>query len=100
MKEDDLNVSLLPKKINALRKLGVPYEQGYENQALADLEKQAEKIAKSVVTDIYNKLPKEAQKSYDKQAEIAKMKKKEIVAIIAYLQRLGTDIKAEPTETK
>lgn len=98
MKEDDLNVSLLPKKINALRKLGVPYKQGYENQALADLEKQAEKIAKSVVTDIYNKLPKEAQKSYDKQAEIAKMKKKEIVAIIAYLQRLGTDIKAESTE--
>ena len=48
-----------------------------------------------IATDIVNNLPKEVQKGLNKKAEINKMKKKEIVAIIAYLQRLGTDIKVK-----
>jgi cbb3-type cytochrome oxidase cytochrome c subunit len=35
------------------------------------------------------------QKSLNIPREIQQLKKKEIVAIIAYLQRLGTDIKAK-----
>src|SRR5690554_6264603 len=96
MKEDDLNTSLTVKKIKALQRLNVPYEKGFEDKAVADLQKQANGIAKALVADIFNKLPKNIQKTYNIDAEIAKLEKKEIIALIAYLQRLGTDINAEP----
>lgn len=95
LKENDLDVSLTEKKIRAMQKLGVPYESGYDLKAMGDLQKQAKQVATRIVTDIYNKLPKELQKDFNKDAEIAKMEKKEIVALIAYLQRLGTDIKVK-----
>jgi cytochrome c oxidase cbb3-type subunit I/II len=57
-----------------MRTLGVPYPEKYEQQALADLEAQAKEIAATID-------PKDAE-----------LHKKEVVAIIAYLQRLGTDI--------
>ena len=61
-----------------MRNLGVPYAEGYETKANKDLEKQAKKIARSLKND-------KIDVSY----------KKEIIALIAYLQRLGTDIKAD-----
>jgi cytochrome c oxidase cbb3-type subunit I/II len=89
LKENDLDVSLIEKKIEAMRTMGVPYKENYSKQAKSDLNKQALVIA----TDIVNNLPKELQKNIDKQAEIDKLKSKEIVAVIAYMQRLGIDIK-------
>ncbi len=74
--EDSYNTELTAKKISAMRTMGVPYPEGYENQAVADVEKQA--------TEIVNNL---------KDAKIKTSKDKEIVALIAYLQRMGTDIK-------
>lgn len=71
-----LDISTTEAKINALRKVGVPYESGFEKIANAELVKQAEEIAQDLQkqgVDITND--------------------KEIVALIAYLQRLGTDIK-------
>jgi cytochrome c oxidase cbb3-type subunit I/II len=62
-------------KIRAMQKLGVPYEEGYDKIANKDLEKQATEIAGSLKKDNINVAPD-----------------KEIIAIIAYLQRLGTDI--------
>ncbi|GAB3929944.1 cytochrome-c oxidase, cbb3-type subunit I [Mucilaginibacter myungsuensis] len=70
-------------KINGMRKLGVPYAAGYENIANQDLDKQAKEIAANLYAD-----------------KIEVKSDKEIVAIIAYLQRLGTDIKANKTATK
>ena len=67
-------------KINALRTVGVPYEEGYEEHANIDLDKQSEEITKSLKADGIEVLPDA-----------------EIVALIAYLQRLGKDIKAEKT---
>lgn len=73
-----LDTTTTASKINAMRNLGVPYEAGYEKQANADLQKQARAIAA------------------DLEANRVKVKSdKEIIAIIAYLQRLGTDIKAK-----
>lgn len=95
MRENDLDISTTKKKIEAMQTLGVPYEKGYENKAVADLKKQANEIAEAIVKDIYSKLPPEVQKQYNFKAEVAKLEKKEIVALIAYLQRLGTDIKAD-----
>ncbi len=71
-----LDVSTTPAKINAMRSLGVPYEKGYENFANQDLEKQAIEITKDLIN---NGIPAESDK--------------DIIALIAYLQRLGTDIK-------
>jgi len=73
-----LDTTTTASKINAMRSLGVPYEAGYEKQANADLQKQARLIAA------------------DLEANRVQVKSdKEIIAIIAYLQRLGTDIKAK-----
>ncbi len=70
-------------KINALRTVGVPYPEGYETEANVDLEKQAADIAASLEKD-----------------GISVASEAEIVAIIAYLQRLGVDIKGEKVADK
>ncbi|MEP0862100.1 MAG: cytochrome-c oxidase, cbb3-type subunit I [Ignavibacterium sp.] len=74
--ENDLNTSTTAAKIKALRKIGVPYPEGYEDIANEELVKQADAIALDLQK---NGIPAEPQK--------------EIIALIAYLQRLGTDIK-------
>lgn len=75
---DKLDVDNIPKKIKVLRTLGTPYAKGYEKIALDDLEKQAAGIAQSL------------KNSGIKDEKLAQ---REIIALIAYLQRLGTDIK-------
>lgn len=81
--EDRLDIESTPAKISAMRKIGVPYEIGYEDRAISDLMKQAEEIAVDL------------QKS-----GIAIDPDKEIIAIISYMQRLGIDIKAKVKEEK
>ena len=88
LKENDLDVSLIEKKIRAMQTLGVPYEEGYDKKALADLQKQALEIA----TDIVNNQPAQILETVNIEEEISKLQKKEIVALIAYLQRLGRDV--------
>ena len=78
--DNALNLSQLPAKINALRKLGTPYPEGFEDRAIADAQEQAKKIAKNL---------------QDQGIKDEGMENKELVAIIAYLQRLGTDIKVK-----
>jgi len=79
--DDDLNTSLLSGKIKAMKKLGVPYPEGYEDKAINDLNKQADEITASLKKD-----------------GIETASNKEIIALIAYLQRMGKDIKAETKE--
>jgi cytochrome c oxidase cbb3-type subunit I/II len=74
---NDLDISTTEAKINAMRSIGVPYSDGYEKVANDDLQAQAQKIA----MDLQN-------------AGAPAEPNKEIIALIAYLQRLGTDIKA------
>ncbi len=81
--ENNLYTGNTADKINAMRKLGVPYERGYEKIAEEDLKKQAEKIAAGLTKDGY---PVESNK--------------EIIALIAYLQRMGTDIKLNNTTNR
>lgn len=79
---DDLNVSQTKAKIGAMRTLGVPYPKGYEKKALDDLAKQAYEIASEI--------------DPEKASEISR---KEVVAVIAYLHRLGKDIsRAKPQQ--
>ncbi|MCT4560109.1 MAG: cytochrome-c oxidase, cbb3-type subunit I [Crocinitomicaceae bacterium] len=91
LREDDLDVSLLEKKIRAMQKLGVPYPDGYDQKAKADLDKQAYEIAADIVAN----MEKEVLENVDQKALVKEIQAKEITALIAYLQRLGTDIKKE-----
>lgn len=89
MAEDDMDLDNLERKITVMRQLGVPYPEGYESQAMADLEAQAYTIAEDIVNNMSKNPTKE---------KIEELAKKDIVAIIAYLQRLGIDIKAVEEE--
>ncbi len=75
---DELDKSLTARKIRAMQTLGVPYPEGYDEVAVLDLEEQAAKIAAGL-----------KEQMVDVTAD------REIIALIAYLQRLGTDIKGE-----
>ena len=66
--------------IKVLRMLGTPYPKAFEETALVDLAAQADAIAKTL------------QEAGVKDPQL---NKREIVAMIAYLQRLGTDIKVK-----
>jgi cytochrome c oxidase cbb3-type subunit I/II len=73
----------LPARLNALRKVGVPYPAGFENgPAQKDLQAQADKVVANL-----------------KMGSVKADPDKEIIALIAYLQRLGTDIKSAPITT-
>ena len=78
--EDQLDLQDLPAKISALRKIGTPYPPDFERSAIGDAREQAQKVAKNLA---------------DQGVKDTNLSDKEIVAIIAYLQRLGTDIKVK-----
>jgi len=78
-----LDTSSLPSRIGALRKIGVPYPAGYENgPAQKDLQQQAQQVVLGLKVGMVNT---EANR--------------EIVALIAYLQRLGKDIRSVAVAT-
>ena len=79
MLDDPIDTASTPAKIRAMQRLGVPYAEGYDQVANADLMKQAETIRTKLAGD-----------------KIKTPANREIIAMIAYLQRMGTDIKAMP----
>ena len=77
--ENSLDTSTTPAKIRAMQKLGVPYPDDFDTIANNDLEQQANSITDRL-----------------KEAGVQTARaEKEIIALIAYLQRLGVDIKGE-----
>ncbi len=76
----DIDTRYTKKKIEVLQMLNTPYKKGYEDRAVEDLKAQAKKIADELRSQ---------------GADQEGLENKEIVAVIAYLQRLGTDIKAK-----
>ncbi len=83
MIDNDLDVSTTAGKIRAMQTLGVPYPEGYDKLAERDVVRQAKVIQKSLAND-----------------GIKVSDKKQIIAVIAYLQRLGKDIKGDETFTR
>ena len=81
--KNDLDTAITPAKIRAMITLGVPYPAGYDKIANIDLMKQANGIKDNLAKD-----------------KITIDSHKEIVALIAYLQRVGTDIKLEQKTTE
>jgi cytochrome c oxidase cbb3-type subunit I/II len=83
--KDKLDYSNLKAKISALRSVGVPYEVGYEDKAEELLKAQAEEIYQLILEDP------------DIQTARPDM---EVIALIAYLEKLGSDIHKTVDETK
>jgi cytochrome c oxidase cbb3-type subunit I/II len=84
--ENKIDTAITPAKIRAMQTLGVPYVKGFDQEANANLMAQANKIQAGLKVE-----------KLDVAADA------EIVALIAYLQRMGTDIKGAkslPTTTK
>lgn len=77
--ENDLDTSLTSAKVGAMKTLGTPYSDQDVSAAVSTLQADAKKVADGLVGQGVS-----ASKD---------LEKKEIVALIAYLQRLGTDIK-------
>ncbi len=72
-----IELATTPKKIRVMQTLGVPYPEGYDEIANSELQKQAEEIVENL------KSTGVPTAEWDT----------EIIALIAYLQRMGTDIK-------
>lgn len=95
-----MDYSSTEAKMKAMQTLGVPYTDADIANAKQSIEKQSSAIEKNLYND------PDFVKSYDdsKKKAAAKgevfvpMKDREIVALIAYLQRLGTDIKVKNTK--
>lgn len=72
--DKELDTASTAAKINAMRTMGVPYKEGYKYIANKDLAEQATRIQNNLLKDSIRVKPNA-----------------EILAVIAYLQRLGSD---------
>ena len=80
--EKKADFSSIPKRVRAMRALGVPYSDAEYAKGI--------ELAKAQAADIAGKIVA--------QGGPQGLQDKEIVALIAYLQRLGTDLFAKPAE--
>jgi cytochrome c oxidase cbb3-type subunit I/II len=95
----EMDYSDIEKKMEVMVQLGVPYTKEDIAKAKQSIAEQAGRIEKSLHVD------PDFVKSYEQSKKDAlargetfvQMKDREIVALIAYLQRLGTDIKIKNT---
>lgn len=76
--DDPIDTASTPAKIRAMQTMGVPYPEGFDQKANADLMVQANAVRDRLKAD-----------------KISTPANKEIIALIAYLQRVGTDIKLQ-----
>ena len=88
--KNDMNASNLQSKMEGLVKLGVPYSEEEIRNAKKTL------VAQALVIEGNLRQDPEFVKNYGS----SNIQNKEIVALIAYLQRLGTDIKGNKTALK
>lgn len=75
--EDDLDTRYTAPKIRILQSLNTPYPDGYAENVIREMSTQAKQITEGLKRD---------------GIEQDGLEQKEIIALIAYLQRLGTDI--------
>jgi len=77
-----IDFASIPLRVKAMRILGVPYSLEEEQTAQNHAKQQAARIADEIV----------------EQGGQAGLEDKQVVALIAYLQRLGTDLFKPPPE--
>ena len=82
--KNELDKSSTQDKMSAMVTLGVPYTEAEINNALKHMDEQATKIENNLLAN------PDIKKSFGNETA-APLKNREIIALIAYLQRLGTD---------
>lgn len=98
--KDKLDKSSTQQKLKTMASLGVPYSEEEIENALNSMQIQGEEIQNNLYNDPDFVKAYEADKAYaeENNLEFVEMKDREIVALIAYLQRLGTDIKIKTNQ--
>ena len=98
--KNELDKSKTQDKMQAMVTLGVPYSQEEIDRAQEWMLEQGAQIEENLYSDPDFAKTYEADKKYAQEngEEFIEMRNREVVAIIAYLQRLGTDIKVQPKE--
>lgn len=96
-----MDYSDIQKKMEVMVQLGVPYSKEEIANAQAAIKEQALAIEKNLYSDPdFKKSYEESQKAAAAKGEtFVPMHQREIVPMIAYLQRLGTDIKVKEAKT-
>jgi len=84
LRTDKLDFAGLPVRIHAMIKLGVPYKEADAVNAVQTAQAQARDIAAQIV----------------KQDGPRDLEDKQVIALIAYIQRLGTDLHKAPPATQ
>jgi len=95
--KNQLNKSATEDKMEAMVTLGVPYTLEDIDRAQQWMAEQGAEIEKNLYSDPDFAKTYEADKKYAKEngEDFVEMRDREVVAVIAYLQRLGTDIKVK-----
>ncbi len=93
---DKQDYSLTKTKMEAMVSLGVPYTDEEIANLAALIDRQASEIANDLLTndDIKTSF---AEEQAEEGSNFVPLKDREIISLIAYLQRLGTDIKVKET---
>lgn len=88
-------------KLKALTALGVPYtdEELTQESVFAHMDEQALNIEKAIFDEAPDLKELYEKEKAEKGESFVALRDREITALIAYLQRLGTDISKEKTET-
>ncbi|WP_299390342.1 cytochrome-c oxidase, cbb3-type subunit I [uncultured Gelidibacter sp.] len=95
---NELDKSNTETKMRAMVRMGVPYTDEEIANAQQHMAEQGTQIEKNLYADPDFVESYEADKNSSGD-DFVEMRNREIVAIIAYLQRLGTDIKIQDLET-
>jgi cytochrome c oxidase cbb3-type subunit I/II len=92
-----MDYSSTEAKMKAMQTLGVPYTDADIANAQNSIQAQASSIEKNLTNDpdFVKSYEASKKKAADNGEKFVPMKDREIVAMIAYLQRLGTDIKVK-----
>ncbi|WP_374548509.1 cytochrome-c oxidase, cbb3-type subunit I [Flavobacterium sp.] len=89
--KNKLDNSMIEKKMQVMVTLGVPYTDADIANANKSMDEQAKKIESKLLAN------SDINKVFGKDQEVP-LKDREIVALIAYLQRLGTDTAVKPKQ--
>ena len=82
---NEMDVSSLGSKIRTLQLLGTPYSEGYDQIAEDDLRAQAKQVTAALRSQL-------DEKDFPAEVDVDNLENLEIIALIAYLRDLGTDI--------
>ena len=96
----ETDIMALPSKIRVQRTVGVPYPPMSEDDIVDKAKKQAQEIAKGLVDEGVVVLNEDGEEATSREEAQQLLEKRKIIALIAYLQKIGTyeELEAEPVD--